>query len=598
MFFQQKTEKISRVKKISSNEELEIPSLAPNKSKLLFAGSLGIIKSFFQDRYHLLFKGAAENHLRIQNALKNPDGTYQLTIKFDSYTDLKKYQKKLRRMTVSLSGALAMMIVAVIVAPYVMNPNKSAASNFTWIQNSWAGTAGATAANKSGWTGYASKDANINNAAAASGDHAANSLTLNLPAASTTGEANATDANHPTAFSSNLANNTGFYVDASGNLSLKKPNGVTCGSVAECSTAGAICASSVCAGVDGTACPANTNNSCIHSWCSAGVCTNSLVAGYHFNEASGTTAADFSGNNKVLNWGPSAASFFQDFSAINGWTGSTFPYNSGVAHSGSYAAWLNGGSGLVRSFTTGTSGTLTITFWDRPTAAGGYPTVTVDGTALAACTGGTANTWKYCAPAAVTISVGAHIVQFSGDGNLVDDVNIGSTVGMYNSIGQDTVNKKYPTTGGASAKFTTSYLSLSPNITLGAGDWTVSTWVRWNGASNGVLFADSGGTNTVTLDGAGSLYMNGVNNIGSSIASGSFIHIAIKKSGTSILYYINGTLNKTTTYTWPGSNVSYIGNNSAGTAPVGNLDDFLVFNRALSDSEITAIASQGVEFPW
>ena len=197
MFFQQKTEKISRVKKI---------------------------KSFFQDRYHLLFKGAAENHLRIQNALKNPDGTYELTIKFDSYTDLKKYQKKLRRMTVSLSGALAMMIVAVIVAPYLTNPNKSAASNFTWIQNSWAGTAGATSATKSGWTGYVSKDTDV--VAAAGG------VSLNLPAASVA------------AYSGDYTGDStvGFFIDPiTKQLTLSKADYFPCSANGECATGSCTC---------------------------------------------------------------------------------------------------------------------------------------------------------------------------------------------------------------------------------------------------------------------------------------------------------------------------------------------------------------------
>jgi|GEM_PF-3229633 len=104
---------------------------------MLFQKSFSKTKTYFIDRYHLLFRGAAENHLRIQNALKNPDGTYQVTLKFDSYTDLKKYQKKLRRVTVSLSGAVAMAIVAFVVAPYVMNPNRSSAATFQWVQNKW-----------------------------------------------------------------------------------------------------------------------------------------------------------------------------------------------------------------------------------------------------------------------------------------------------------------------------------------------------------------------------------------------------------------------------------------------------------------------------
>jgi hypothetical protein len=60
------------------------------------------------DQYHILFKSAPLNHLRIQNATKNSDGTSPITLKFTSYTSLKRYQKKMRFMTASLS--LVMLI--------------------------------------------------------------------------------------------------------------------------------------------------------------------------------------------------------------------------------------------------------------------------------------------------------------------------------------------------------------------------------------------------------------------------------------------------------------------------------------------------------
>ncbi|EKE25344.1 MAG: hypothetical protein ACD_5C00203G0001, partial [uncultured bacterium] len=40
---------------------------------------LNKIKTWLFDRYHILFKSAAVNHLRIQEILKSPDGTYDLT---------------------------------------------------------------------------------------------------------------------------------------------------------------------------------------------------------------------------------------------------------------------------------------------------------------------------------------------------------------------------------------------------------------------------------------------------------------------------------------------------------------------------------------
>jgi hypothetical protein len=120
-------------------------------------------KNFLKDRYHLLFKGAAENHLRIQQALQNPDGTYQMTLKFASYTELKKYQKKLRRITVSLSSAAAMIVVAFIVSPYIMNPNKSAASNYGWTQTAWdaAASVGSIIVHPAVGTSWVAGDAGI-----------------------------------------------------------------------------------------------------------------------------------------------------------------------------------------------------------------------------------------------------------------------------------------------------------------------------------------------------------------------------------------------------------------------------------------------------
>jgi|GEM_PF-4773068 len=131
---------------------------------MLFQKSFSKTKTYFIDRYHLLFRGAAENHLRIQQALQNPDGTYQVTLKFDSYTELKKYQKKLRRITVSLSSAMAMVLIAVIVAPYVYNPSRSSASNYAWTQTGWDALANASATIEhpsAGQTTYAFKDGGI-----------------------------------------------------------------------------------------------------------------------------------------------------------------------------------------------------------------------------------------------------------------------------------------------------------------------------------------------------------------------------------------------------------------------------------------------------
>ncbi|HAR99579.1 MAG: hypothetical protein US57_C0019G0005 [Candidatus Moranbacteria bacterium GW2011_GWC2_37_73] len=190
---------------------------------------MNFLFAWFYDHLHLLFKSAAHNHLRIQNALKNSDGTFQLTMQFESYSELKKYQKKLRTISISLSSALAMTVVAFIVAPYILNPSKSKAASFQWIQNSWAGTAGAELATKTGWTNYASKDENI------TATETGISLTLSTPQ-SVTENADADFTGTKTG--------DGFYTNGSGQLLLKKPTGATCAIGGEC--ASGTCTSTLC----------------------------------------------------------------------------------------------------------------------------------------------------------------------------------------------------------------------------------------------------------------------------------------------------------------------------------------------------------------
>ena len=535
MFFQQKTEKISRVKKI---------------------------KSFFQDRYHLLFKGAAENHLRIQNALKNPDGTYQLTIKFDSYTDLKKYQKKLRRMTVSLSGALAMMIVAVIVAPYVMNPNKSAAANFIWIQNSWAGTAGATAATKSGWTGYASKDASITAGATVS-------LTQSTP--SLTGDGT-TDygglASTPPA---------GFFVDVSDannkKLALKKTNGSGCAATAECASTGGTCTGSVCVGLDGTSCFGNTG--CVHGFCSSSVCTNTLIAGYHFNEASGSTSADFSGNSKTLSL---TAATSTASTTVSG-----FPVQ---LTTGTYIQTLSVPVDSLATLSWSTAGYSSYSMYINGTYIGVW--------------GGEGGTPAVHSISNISLNAGSNQIRIDGvTGYTIyyAEVLTGGALNVsYLPKIWNVSDKKY----GSSAVTVLNNASIiaSPAIDLGNSDWTIFAWVKPAAISNGnTLFSDSTGANSISLAASGAVMLNGITT-STILSSSAFTHLVIKKTGTNtITIYSNGVANSTT-YSWPGSSIYLIGTNVSRAGTFGTIDDLLFFKRAFSDAEVAAIYNKGAEFTW
>ena len=68
-----------------------------------------------KDYFNFLFKSAAENHLRKQHCVKNSDGTYVCTMSFPSYSALKRYQKSVRRITVSLSTVIILVVIAFIV---------------------------------------------------------------------------------------------------------------------------------------------------------------------------------------------------------------------------------------------------------------------------------------------------------------------------------------------------------------------------------------------------------------------------------------------------------------------------------------------------
>ena len=173
------------------------------------------------DHFHLLFRGAAENHLRLQKCHENLDGSLQCDINFRSYSDLKKYQKKLRTITVSLSTTIAMVAVAFVAAPYIFNPNKSSAADFQWTQSSWAGGQSANSATKVGNTTYVSKDVDV--VASAGG------ISLALPVAQNVSED--IDADF-----SGTKTGDGFYMDGSGKLFLKKPLSATCGSAQECAS--------------------------------------------------------------------------------------------------------------------------------------------------------------------------------------------------------------------------------------------------------------------------------------------------------------------------------------------------------------------------
>lgn len=125
------------------------------------------IKIKFRDYFHLIFHSAKDNHFRIQQCHQNPDGEVKCDIYFDSYIALKNYQKKVRRVTLSLSSAVSVIIISTLVIQLILPVFKSQAATFNWQQNSWVGGAFPTdyvehqTTPVSDWNKYASKDSGI-----------------------------------------------------------------------------------------------------------------------------------------------------------------------------------------------------------------------------------------------------------------------------------------------------------------------------------------------------------------------------------------------------------------------------------------------------
>ncbi|MDD5463577.1 MAG: hypothetical protein PHP62_00325 [Candidatus Moranbacteria bacterium] len=122
-----------------------------------------ILKIFFIDHFYLLFKSAALNHLRIQECKEESRVGDVCNFNFDSYSQLKRYQKKVRLFTFSTSLTAA-FIFSMVVGFQFISIQQGKSATFGWLQTDWSGGADVVATanhttNQSGWTKFFSKDA-------------------------------------------------------------------------------------------------------------------------------------------------------------------------------------------------------------------------------------------------------------------------------------------------------------------------------------------------------------------------------------------------------------------------------------------------------
>nr|WP_233566893.1 LamG-like jellyroll fold domain-containing protein [Cohnella endophytica] len=158
---------------------------------------------------------------------------------------------------------------------------------------------------------------------------------------------------------------------------------------------------------------------------------------------------------------------------------------------------------------------------------------------------------------------------------------------------------------------TNGYGSLPTGIVSGLNDFTIATWVKVNNTSNWTRIFDFGtGTSTsmfltprpggaglrfsITTSGSG-----GEQQISTTTAfpTGVWKHVAVTLSGTTGTLYVDGVqvaTNASMTLkpsSLGNTNLNYLGRSQySGDAYLnGGLDDFRIYNRALSASEITAL---------
>jgi hypothetical protein len=140
-------------------------------------------------------------------------------------------------------------------------------------------------------------------------------------------------------------------------------------------------------------------------------------------------------------------------------------------------------------------------------------------------------------------------------------------------------------------------------------NFTIEAWVRRASTSavslgsfgNGIIFGYGQSGYAFYLGPSGELVLTkvNVNNVTSSqsITDTNFHHLAVTKSGSTVVFYIDGTAYPASAYD-PGftfGTVAAVGarGDNLDNSFLGTIDDLAVYNRALSTSEVLAISTSG-----
>ncbi len=153
---------------------------------------------------------------------------------------------------------------------------------------------------------------------------------------------------------------------------------------------------------------------------------------------------------------------------------------------------------------------------------------------------------------------------------------------------------------------TDDYLQLPPKVAQ-AADFTFATWVKWDGGSSWQRILDCGAGTTQYMylspdvggnlrfaitTGSGEQQLNGT-----ALTPGVWTHVAVTLNGNTGTLYVNGSAVASGSITLNPANLAatrcYLGKSQFSADPLydGLIDDAYIFDRALSGSEVAALAS-------
>ena len=266
------------------------------------------------------------------------------------------------------------------------------------------------------------------------------------------------------------------------------------------------------------------------------------------------------------------------------------------------------------------------------TSGGPYTTVATGVTAMTYTDSGLTNgtTYYYVVSAVNAAGEGANSNESSATpSNLLMQLKFDETSGAtawdstYHGWNGTTVNSPAWTTGKLGnaislASGSSQYLTIPSGMVSGLSDFTFSTWVNLNSLNTWARIFDFGmGTTNymmlTTSSGAGKMryeIVNGgvsqqVNSSTIVTGTGAWTHVAVTLSGSVGTLYINGTVagtNSAMTLTpsdLGNTTQNWIGRSQWSADPYlnGLVDDFRIYTRALSASEIASMASAPLAQP-